>query len=465
MSTLDNTYPQAVDSMQNGQNNSSNNTDPYASLNSTQSASNLDSTSPNDPYASSNTSSSGSSSDPYASSNSTSPSGSSSDPYASSNSTSPSGSSSDPYTPSNSTSSSGSSSDPYASSNSTSSSGSSSDPYASSNSTSSSGSSSDPYASSNNHSPTPSSPSPSTQDSSYGSNSTPSSNNVSEKKSDSSVDSPTHTSTTHIDRKSFDVAEHKVIDALPQIVLFACILWILVVQNLAEKCRQFCKIDSSSSNSIFSGLSLGYLVSKGLPILVLKTTSMHSIQDIYLKRPEHLLLTTFFFFGIGFLCNYFLEKKSAKNITENIPHSFGLYFLNTALLCVLSFIVGFHLLTYKDYGVTELLQFSFFASILLFMEISLLGNMFTNKNPIIRKILLSIACIGGYLCAKTGVLSFSILTTILSLSFMVGFFVFSTIRVEMAIIKRNSNYVAFIISFVGLCALTIIQSLYESVRC
>ncbi|MBP9752339.1 MAG: hypothetical protein KBD31_00805 [Proteobacteria bacterium] len=278
---------------------------------------------------------------------------------------------------------------------------------------------------------------------------------------------PTSTSisTPVPDSMPLSSSDHKMADMLPQILLFGCVLFIILMQNLAYRCRQFCLTDSSCSNSIISGLSLGYLISKVLPFLMVKVGSAHDIQDIYLKKPEHLLLATFCFFGIGFLFNYFLEKKSAKNICEDVVFPYSFYLLNCSLLCGMSFIAGYNLITFKELGLLEVLEFTVFMSVLLFVETSTLFNLFSGKNHLISKVMFSVFCLLGFLSSKMGMLSSSVLTTVLSLSVMVGFFVFSTVRVEMALVKRNSNYVAFIISFIGLCALTIIQSLYESVRC
>jgi hypothetical protein len=259
--------------------------------------------------------------------------------------------------------------------------------------------------------------------------------------------------------------KEKIIDATPLLFTFICVGFLIFVQNLAQTCRRFCQTDSCLSNSIMSGASLGYLFSKVFPHLVILVQNTHQVDNIYFKKTEHILLAVFFLFGMGFLQNYFFEKKTARNIVENVEHSKGLYTFNMSILVLISFFCGFHVLTFLTLGVFEMMEFTFFISLLLYSENSTLCNLFQGANTFFRRVVLSIAMFVGFFASKLSLLSVIPLLGVLSESFILGFFVFTTMRVEMALVKRNSNYTAFIISFIGLCALTIIQSLYESVRC
>ena len=255
-------------------------------------------------------------------------------------------------------------------------------------------------------------------------------------------------------------------DALPLILGAVCIAFFLLIQNFAQACRRYCQTDSSLSNSIISGASLGYLLLKGFPFMFnLVYAASPQIKNLYLKQHGHLLLVALMAFGLGFLFNYFFEKKIARNTVEDVMHSKTLYRLNLSVLTAAFFFSGLTVLNIVHLHYIDVFQYGLFIGLMLCIETATLCYVFTDRNDWIRRIVLSLAVILGFILGKfsAGLLAPSIFS--IGFGFVLGFFVFTTIRVELATVKRNSNYSAFIVSFMSIAALTLIQSLYESLKC
>jgi hypothetical protein len=256
------------------------------------------------------------------------------------------------------------------------------------------------------------------------------------------------------------------IDVVPLALALACLAFFLLLQNFAQACKKYCQTDSSLSNSIISGSSLAYLLSKGFPFMMqLVNTAKPSIENLYLSHEGHLLLVSIMAFGLGFLFNYSFEKKTARNIIEDVPHSSALYRINLMILAAVFFFSGLLLINVVHMNYIDVAEYGLFMGLLLCMETSTLSHIFSGRNDWLRRITLSTAVISGFAVGKQMGITIIPLLFSMGFSFMLGFFVFTTMRVELATVKRNSCYPAFIISFVGIMALTLIQSLYESVRC
>lgn len=245
-----------------------------------------------------------------------------------------------------------------------------------------------------------------------------------------------------------------------------CLAFFLLFQNFAQVCKKYCQTDSSISNSIISGSSLAYLLSKGFPFMInLVNTATPRIENLYLRHEGHLLLVSLIALGLGFLFNYSFEKKTARNIIEDVSHSSALYRMNIMILAVVFFFSGLLLINVVHMNYIDVAEYGLFVGLMLCMETSTLCHIFNGRNELYRRIVLSVGVISGFTIGKQIELSIMPLLFSIGFSFILGFFIFTTMRVELATVKRNSSYPAFIISFVGVMALTLIQSLYESVRC
>lgn len=266
--------------------------------------------------------------------------------------------------------------------------------------------------------------------------------------------------------KDFSVTEKVNVDSVPLALGLICLAFFLLFQNFAQVCKKYCQTDSSISNSIISGSSLAYLLSKGFPFMInLVNTATPRIENLYLRHEGHLLLVSLMALGLGFLFNYSFEKKTARNIIEDVPHSSALYRMNIMILAVVFFFSGLLLIDVVHMNYIDVAEYGLFIGLMLCMETSTLCHIFNGRNELCRRIVLSVAVISGFTIGKQIGLSIMPLLFSIGFSFILGFFVFTTMRVELATVKRNSCYPAFIISFVGVMALTLIQSLYESVRC
>lgn len=271
----------------------------------------------------------------------------------------------------------------------------------------------------------------------------------------------------HAEANTNFIPSNKVlVDPIPLSLAMVCLAFFLLLQNFAQACKKYCQTDSSLSNSIISGSSLAYLFSKGFPFMIsMVNIAAPSIDNLYINHEGHLLVLALMSFGLGFLLNYSFEKKTACNIIEDIGQSAILYRINLSVLAIVFFFSGLFLINVSDINYIDLAQYGLFIGLMLCMETSTLCHLFTSRNEWLRRIILSAAVILGFSVGKQFDIAMMPLLFSTGFSFMLGFFVFTTMRIELATVKRNSCYPAFIISFVGVMALTLIQSLYESVRC
>lgn len=276
--------------------------------------------------------------------------------------------------------------------------------------------------------------------------------------------------TLHLDKKNpfteTPTVQKNTTDSFTVVLALICLGFFLLVQNFAQACKRYCQTDSSLSNSIISGASLAYLLSKGLPFLLhLVHATSPQVTNLYLGKEGHLLLISLMAFGLGFALNYFFEKKTARNTIEDVKHSLTLYRSNLTALTVVFFFAGLTLINMTYMQTVDILQYGLFIGLLLCMETATLCHIFINRNDFVRRLVLSASVIGGFVVGKVAGALILPATFSMGFGFILGFFVFTTMRIELATIKRNSNYPAFIISFIGVFALTLIQSLYESVKC
>lgn len=248
--------------------------------------------------------------------------------------------------------------------------------------------------------------------------------------------------------------------------IILCALFILFIQWLASS-RRNSLIDASKPSSIISGASLGYILTKGIPfVLGYLPEAATKINNLYLKDLKHLLLVSFITLSAGFIINYTFEKRSARNIMEDVPHGPFLYGTNLLFLGFVNVLFGLHFVTlFKSSGLYELMLAVMLLGGLIYIESINLNSVYSGRSAAFRQVFLSIAIVVGILLRKMPFFEFTPIMGILTYSFIMGYFSMSALRIEFALVKRTCHYQTFLISFATTVALILIYSLYASIKC
>lgn len=254
-------------------------------------------------------------------------------------------------------------------------------------------------------------------------------------------------------------------DSYGMILIATCALFIVAMQWIAALAKGFFSADSRKRYSMISGGAFGYLLIKGVPfVLEYLPVASKKIKNLYLGNLDHLLLVVFSVLSLGFVFNYIFEKRAARNIIEEVPHGPLLYGANLGVLGIAHFFFGMHLETLlKAGGAFELTMITLVIGALVFCESVTLANTFSGRSSLFRQIFLSFSVVGGLVLRKLPIFDLTPLMSILSYSFIMGYFIMSALRIEFAIVKRNCHYPTFIISFSAAVAFVVIESLYSSI--